>query len=339
MAPKKTKYDMLVELLTDWENGGRLDLLLDAILNHTGLVYSGLVTTYTNATSFASLDLAGFGDGFFDFPVGASITGSGAWLVQVVRDDGGAAALPQGEFRLVTAYVSATGTFTHEAFSANMAAGDRISIIHLSVLFSGVQALGTLTTSSLTAPADTNRTEDGYFFSGMCLMMLDGAGRFESKWIREFAQPAGVFQLSVAPRLPTAPGLNHYALIGPARNFTADEYNGTYSHPNGVAEDTLYTYTMAAGEPYEVKAFWLDMINCTQNTTVRLKTRVDGVNYRTFQTYAWTVGDDPILYFPAIALGGLRYDFDFAHFRITVQSALAEGAARDMYYRIIYGEI
>lgn len=31
MAIKKTKYDMIRELLTDWENGGRLDLLLDAI--------------------------------------------------------------------------------------------------------------------------------------------------------------------------------------------------------------------------------------------------------------------------------------------------------------------
>jgi len=36
MAVKKTKYDMLVELLTDWENDGRLDLILDAILLDTG---------------------------------------------------------------------------------------------------------------------------------------------------------------------------------------------------------------------------------------------------------------------------------------------------------------
>jgi len=41
MAVKKTKYDILVELLTDWEDGGRLDLLLDAIKAVTDVLPDG----------------------------------------------------------------------------------------------------------------------------------------------------------------------------------------------------------------------------------------------------------------------------------------------------------
>lgn len=46
MALKKTKYDILVELLTDLEDGGRLDLLIDAIKAVTdALPDAGALTT------------------------------------------------------------------------------------------------------------------------------------------------------------------------------------------------------------------------------------------------------------------------------------------------------
>lgn len=77
------------------------------------------VTTFTNANNFASLDLVGYEDDFFL-----------NWYVFVVRDDGGAGAAPQGEYRPVTDYVSATGGVVHNAFSANLAVGDQVMIIH-----------------------------------------------------------------------------------------------------------------------------------------------------------------------------------------------------------------
>jgi len=81
------------------------------------------VTTFTDLNNFASLDLVGYENDFFG-------GGAAGWYVFVVRDDGGAGAAPTGEYRLVTDYVSATGAFVHNAFSALLAVGDQVMLIH-----------------------------------------------------------------------------------------------------------------------------------------------------------------------------------------------------------------
>jgi len=83
------------------------------------LSFYGDVTTWTNANTFVSTDLAGFGDGFF---IGYNI--------YVVRDLAGVGGAPQGEFQLCTGYTSAAGTFTHAAFTVNLAVGDSVILIH-----------------------------------------------------------------------------------------------------------------------------------------------------------------------------------------------------------------
>lgn len=87
------------------------------------LAYNGTVTTYTDTTHFASTDLTGFGDDYFGGP-------NNGWFVYVVRDAGGAGAVPQGEMKACTAYTSSTGAFTHYAFSAPLAADDEVILIH-----------------------------------------------------------------------------------------------------------------------------------------------------------------------------------------------------------------
>jgi len=81
------------------------------------------VTTFTNLNNFESLDLVGYENGFFG-------GGAAGWYVFVVRDDVGAGAAPTGEYRLITGYVSATGGIVHNAFSANLAVGDQVMLIH-----------------------------------------------------------------------------------------------------------------------------------------------------------------------------------------------------------------
>ena len=88
------------------------------------LVFKGTVTTATSSTVFASTDLTGHGNDAF-------ITD---WYVYVFHDAGGAGAAPQGEYRSISDYVSSTGTFTHTAFSANLALTDEVFIIHSSML-------------------------------------------------------------------------------------------------------------------------------------------------------------------------------------------------------------
>ena len=94
------------------------DSLLTGYVDY-GLSFEAEVTTYTSATEFASTDLIGKGDGYF---IG--------YYVYVVRDAGGAGAVPQGEWGFISGYTSATGTFTHTAFSAILAVGDKVLIQH-----------------------------------------------------------------------------------------------------------------------------------------------------------------------------------------------------------------
>lgn len=82
-------------------------------------VFKGTVTTATDATHFASTDLIGHGnDALKD------------WYIYVFYDTAGTDAAPQGEQQPITDYVSSTGTFTHTAFTADLAVGDEVFIMH-----------------------------------------------------------------------------------------------------------------------------------------------------------------------------------------------------------------
>lgn len=87
------------------------------------LSFYGDVTTFTGVNNFSSTDLAGFGDDFF-----------AGWWVYVLRDAAGGGAAPQGEAQLCTNYVSAGGDFTHGAFTAPLAVGDAVGLIHPAVM-------------------------------------------------------------------------------------------------------------------------------------------------------------------------------------------------------------
>jgi hypothetical protein len=87
-----------------------------------GLFYKGTVTAVPGANQFTIPDLAGLGAGKFD---GAT----NPYYAFVLRDAGGAAAAPQGEQQPITAYNTATGTFTTTAFTAAVGVGDEILIV------------------------------------------------------------------------------------------------------------------------------------------------------------------------------------------------------------------
>jgi len=88
-----------------------------------GLSYYGVVDAVPGANQFTIGSLAGLGAGKFD---GAT----NPYYAFVLRDAGGAGAAPQGEQLPITAYVTATGVFTTVAFTAAVAVGDEILILH-----------------------------------------------------------------------------------------------------------------------------------------------------------------------------------------------------------------
>jgi len=85
----------------------------------SGLAFVGVVTAVPGANQFTIAALTGHGDTAF---VG--------WRAFVFWDAGGGGAAPQGEQQTITVYTSADGNFTAGAFSAAVAVGDIMIILH-----------------------------------------------------------------------------------------------------------------------------------------------------------------------------------------------------------------
>lgn len=89
---------------------------------YEGLIYSGRVTAI-GADQFTIPTLAGLGAGKF-------ADATAPYRAFVLRDAGGASLAPQGEMQTITAYVSATGTFTAPGFGGGgIAIDDEVMII------------------------------------------------------------------------------------------------------------------------------------------------------------------------------------------------------------------
>ena len=85
----------------------------------TDLAYYGVVTQVLSATSFIILGLVGFGDGAF-----VGYTG------YVLQKADGTTTPPHQEQPAITGYTSRTGLFTHAGYTAPLAVGDRLLILH-----------------------------------------------------------------------------------------------------------------------------------------------------------------------------------------------------------------
>ena len=85
----------------------------------TDLAYFGVVTRVISATQFLAAGLAGLGDG--------ALVGYAAYVL--AKADGTITA-PHAEQPAVTAYVSSSGTFTHAAYTAPLAVGDQLLLLH-----------------------------------------------------------------------------------------------------------------------------------------------------------------------------------------------------------------
>jgi hypothetical protein len=73
------------------------------------------------------------------------------------------------------------------------------------------------------------------------------------------------------------------------------QITGTFVFDESSAlEQTLVTVPITIRS--DIGGIWLDMVNVTRATTIRVKHQIDGVNYRTSETEAWTVAlDDGVL--------------------------------------------
>jgi hypothetical protein len=144
----------------------------------------------------------------------------GQFWMQVLYNTDAPATAPEGEFRQITNFVQggALQTFTVDAFTANVEAGDYVAIFHESLLPQEILAQGTLDTSSATVPEDSTRPEGADYFKGCLLMTTEGAVRFQPRRIVT-SSAAGVFTLDPNNPFTAASGLVDYIIIGSQAEF------------------------------------------------------------------------------------------------------------------------
>ena len=135
------------------------------------------VDSVTAAPTFVVSSLGGYGDDYF--------TG---WFAYVVWDSAGGGAAPQSESQVITDYVSATGTFSHAAFTAALVAGDKVLLsltdptaigdataANQAIIIAAVNAILTLTETGGTVTTDG--TEQNVYINNA------PAGVFEPKMV------------------------------------------------------------------------------------------------------------------------------------------------------------
>jgi hypothetical protein len=84
------------------------------------------------------------------------------------------------------------------------------------------------------------------------------------------------------------------------------ETTGTFSFDETAGgEQTVVTVAITSRAL--VGGIWLDMVNVTQNTTIRAYHQIDGTNYRVFYGNAWVLADpDGVLIDGFIARANIR---------------------------------
>lgn len=201
------------------------------------------------------------------------------WM-QVIHNDNAPGTAPERQWRRITNYVGATGTFTTDNFGANVEANDLVAIVHESIMSIEILGFGTLTVSSATIPTDAARTEVNDYFKGCILMPTEGTVRFQPRPIRQFTA-GGIFTLDEP--FTQAPGLVDYIIIGAAYPvqrlidifnivnalLVTTETGGTIT-TDGTAQD-VYINDAPAGvfEPLKVM---IDLSQMTVAETVVIRT-------------------------------------------------------------------
>ena len=136
------------------------------------------------------------------------------FVMIVIKNNNSLLGAPEMERRDITDFVGLTATFTTEAFSANVEASDEVLILPVE-LATRISAVGILTTSSATVPADvTRRAADASdYWNGCLLMPLSGVCAFQPRRINDFTTATGVFTLDTTTPFTAAPGTVPYAIL------------------------------------------------------------------------------------------------------------------------------
>jgi hypothetical protein len=147
-----------------------------------------------------------------------------------------AAGLELAQPRQIASYAKTGGVFTMQTGTTWLSAPTGTYDIWSNGTGKNVLALGTLTTSSVSVPADNRRMEVTGYWNGCQLLPLTGAAANQPRNIALFTATTGVFSLPSGALFTTLPGAVTYAIV-----------RGTQDQVPAVDSTSALTYKSTVG--------------------------------------------------------------------------------------------
>lgn len=114
------------------------------------------------------------------------------------------------------------------------------------------------------------------------------------------------------------------------RKNDSNDSSGTFIYLDAGGEQDVVV--IATTTRKIVLGIWLDLFNMTQNGTIKLYYKIDGSNYREFNSSDFTIATDSKGVYVNLNMG-ITYDL-----KVTYNEAVDEGDDRSIPYSIVYEE-
>ena len=108
-------------------------------------------------------------------------------------------------------------------------------------------------------------------------------------------------------------------------NQAGEEETGSYNLPNDTAENTVLEITNT--KRVRLDAVWLDFVNLVQDVTIKVYHKIDGTNYREYDSFSWATSEED-----GVLLKNITINNDW---KITVTSTVAQGSIVAIPYNVI----
>ena len=321
-----------------------------------GEVYKGVCDAgmAPSTTTIVSKDLKGFGDDYFNTD----------WVMLVLYNDNSHGAAPEGEVRDITDYVSATGTFTAVAFSANIEPDDVVMVAYtkhyqfatsaelcdtsgpgnvqiddVGTYNIGIYDVGNVVPTAAEIAAGNyqiDRLRAGVLTNIVASVAASKAdGRIYAAETFDAGSGWAAGDLVLVTFSGGSIGVTGVTTVLPNKYFwtrivtealPSAEITGSYNLPNDVAENTAIEITTT--DRRRLDSVWLDLNTLVQDVTIKVYHKIDGANYRQYDEFSWGTAEEDGVLITDISINN--------DWKLTITSTVAQGGIKAIPYNVIY---
>ena len=95
--------------------------------------------------------------------------------------------------------------------------------------------------------------------------------------------------------------------------------------PNDTTENNIIEVTTT--KRMRLDSVWLDFVNLVQDVTIKVYHKIDGTNYRQYDSFSWSTSEEDGIFLHDITING--------NWKLTVTSSVAQGEIKAIPYNVI----